>query len=128
MSGYNKVILIGNLGGDPEMRFTPSGKPVVNFSLAVNDGKDTEWVRVTAWNKTAELCNQYLEKGKSVCVEGRLQTHKWEDQDGQTKYRTEVIANRVVFLGKKDTQEDAEEATVLEIPEQDQIDLEDIPF
>ncbi len=104
----NKVILIGRLGSDPEIRYTQSGAPVANFSLATNEswkGKDgqkeerTEWHRVVVWSKLAELASQYLSKGRQVYVEGRLQTRSWEDKDGHKKYTTEVIANTLQFLG-----------------------------
>ena len=102
----NKVMIIGNLGRDPEMRYTPKGAPVTSFTVAVNrqwsgeDGpqKETEWFNVVAWNKLAETCSQVLSKGRSVYVEGRLQTHSWDGQDGQKHYRTEVIAQTVTFL------------------------------
>ena len=107
MAGLNKVMIIGNLGKDPEMRFTANGSSVVQFPVAVSrniptqDGsrrEETEWFNVVAWNKLAELCNQYLQKGRRVYVEGRLQTRSWDGQDGQKRYRTEVIANEVQFL------------------------------
>ncbi len=105
---YNKLTAIGNLGKDPEMRFTPNGNPVTTFSLATNhsytkDGEkktETEWFNVVAWDKTAELCNQYLSKGMRVYIEGRVRTRSWEDQNGQKKYRTEVVAEKVLFLEK----------------------------
>lgn len=107
MAGLNKVMIIGNLGKDPEMRFTANGSSVVQFPVAVSrniptqDGsrrEETEWFNVVAWNKLAELCNQYLQKGRRVYIEGRLQTRSWDGQDGQKRYRTEVIANEVQFL------------------------------
>lgn len=103
----NKVMIIGNVGRDPEMRYTPNGAPVTSFSVAVNyrrngpDGQPqdaTEWFNVVTWNKLAETCSQYLSKGRSVFVEGRLQTRSWDGQDGQKHYRTEVIAQDVRFL------------------------------
>ena len=101
----NRIEIIGNVGKEPEMRFTPSGKPVTSFSVAVNSkfGKQetTEWFSIVAWNKLAETCNQYLQKGQQVFVEGRLQTRTWESNDGIKHYKTEVIANRVLFLGKR---------------------------
>lgn len=109
MSGYNKVMVIGNLGGDPEMRYTTNGDAVTNFSVAVNESwgspedrkERTEWVRVVCWNKLAETCAQYLTKGRQVFVEGRLQTRSWEDQSGQKRYSTEVVASQVRFLGER---------------------------
>jgi single-strand DNA-binding protein len=125
MSGLNKCQFIGNLGADPEMRFTPSGCPVTAFNLACNrvfsnaEGlrqEETEWVSVTTWNKQAEIRNQYLTKGAQVYVEGRLHTRSWDGQDGQKHYRTEVIASRVLFLDKKDGGQPLEEAEPDEIP------------
>lgn len=108
MAGVNKVILVGNLGSDPEIKYLESGQPICNFSVATNEtwtGKDgqknerTEWHRVVVWGKLGELCNEYLHKGKQVYVEGRLQTRSWEGQDGEKKYMTEVVATHAVFLG-----------------------------
>lgn len=104
----NKVILVARLGSDPEIRYTPSGAPVANFSVATNEkwtSKDgeknerTEWHRIVAWNKLAEICGEYLSKGRQVYIEGKLQTRKWEDRDGNTRYTTEVVAREIVFLG-----------------------------
>ena len=101
MAGLNRIILIGNLGRDVEMRFTPSGKPVANFSLAVSEQKDqTEWFKITAWGKTAEICNQYLAKGSQVCIEGRVKLETWDSDDGE-RSSLAVTANRVVFLSKQ---------------------------
>jgi single-strand DNA-binding protein len=106
----NKVQLTGRLGADPEMRFTPQGHAVATFRVASNrswrssDGEgheDTEWFRVVAWNKLAEICNQYLVKGARVYVEGRLQTRQWQDQEGQTRSSTEVIANDMIMLDSR---------------------------
>jgi single-strand DNA-binding protein len=104
----NKVILVGRLGQNPETRYTASGAAVANFSVATNESwmdksgqkqERTEWHRVVVWGKLAELCNQYLVKGRQVYVEGRLQTRQWQDKDGQTKYTTEVNAQTIQFLG-----------------------------
>lgn len=104
----NKVILVGRLGQNPEVRYTPSGAAVANFSVATNESwtdksgqkqERTEWHRVVVWGKLAELCNQYLAKGRQVYLEGRMQTRQWQDKDGQTKYTTEVQAQTVQFLG-----------------------------
>jgi len=112
----NKVQLTGRLGADPEMRFTPQGHAVTTFRVASNrswrgaDGEaheDTEWFRVVAWNKLAEICNQFLAKGARVYVEGRLQTRQWQDQEGQRRSSTEVIANDMIML---DTRRDAPDA------------------
>jgi single-strand DNA-binding protein len=105
----NKVILIGNLGKDPEVKFTPSGTPVAKFSLATNERfKDkegqwqdrTEWHNITAWARTAEIAGEYLKKGNKVYIEGSLRTHSWDDkQTNQKKYMTEIIVNDLVLLG-----------------------------
>ena len=109
MSGVNKVILVGHLGADPTMRYTQSGTPVVQFNVATTERfndrsgerqERTEWHRVVTWAKLAEICNQYLRKGKQVYIEGRLQTRQWEDQSGNTRYTTEVVANNMVMLGR----------------------------
>ncbi|TLF49520.1 single-stranded DNA-binding protein [Halomonas urmiana] len=106
--GINKVILIGNLGQDPEVRFTPSGTAVANLNLATTDTwmdrqsgqrqERTEWHRIVLFNKTAEIAQQYLKKGSKVYIEGRLQTRKWQDQNGQDKYSTEIVANDMQML------------------------------
>lgn len=112
MASVNKVILIGNLGRDPELRYTQGGQAVANFTLATTErfsGRDggerqerTEWHRITAWGRTAELCAQYLSKGRSVYVEGRLQTREWEDKEGQKRRTTEIVALSVQFLGGRE--------------------------
>jgi single-strand DNA-binding protein len=108
MAGLNKVILIGNLGRDPELRYTPGGSPVAEFSLATNDKwKDkegnpqerTEWHNIVAWGRQAEICGEYLNKGRQVYVEGRIQTRSWDDKDGNKRYKTEVVARQVLMLG-----------------------------
>jgi len=109
MASLNKVLIIGNCGKEAEMRFTPAGKPVTSFSVACNskygENESTEWFNIVTWNKLAETCNQYLTKGQQVFVEGRLQTRSWESDDGVKHYRTEVIANRVLFLGQRKQEE-----------------------
>ncbi len=105
----NKVMLIGNLGKDPEMRYTPNGNAVTTFSLAcsrswVVDGEtreETEWFNIVIWGKLAETTAQYVAKGQKIYVEGRLQNRSWEGQDGQKRYRTEVVASDIIFLGGK---------------------------
>jgi single-strand DNA-binding protein len=113
MGGINKVLLIGNLGADPETRTMPSGDMVANFNLATSErwtGKDgtkeekTEWHRIVAFRKLAEICGEYLFKGKQVYIEGRLQTRKWEDRDGNMRYTTEVVAGQMVMLGRRDSE------------------------
>jgi single-strand DNA-binding protein len=105
--GVNKVILIGNLGNDPEMRHIPSGAAVCEFRVATNEtwtGRDgqrqerTEWHRIVVWGKQAEACSKYLSKGRQVFVEGRLRTRSWEDRDGNKRYTTEIVASDVQFL------------------------------
>lgn len=108
MAGVNKVILIGNLGADPEVRYTPSGQPVANFRIATSETwmdkqgqkqERTEWHRVVAWGKLAELCGEYLQKGRQVFIEGKLQTRQWEDRDGNKRFTTEIQAKELTFLG-----------------------------
>jgi single-strand DNA-binding protein len=108
MRGVNKVILVGNLGADPEVRYASSGAAVVNFRIATSEnwtnkegGKETrtEWHRIVAFGKLAEICAEYLNKGKQVYVEGRLQSRSWEDKEGNKKWTTEIVANNVVMLG-----------------------------
>ena len=132
MSGLNKVILIGNLGADPEMRFSPEGKAVTNFSLAVTTGKDksakTTWFRVSCWQRLAELVNQYLTKGRQVYVEGRLYPREWQGNDGKSHTSLDVVADRVVFLGARPEVAEAtgEEPEVFETPPE--TEPEDTPF
>lgn len=106
MSGVNKAIILGRLGQDPEVRTTPSGQQVCTMSIATSekytkDGKQeekTEWHRVVCWGKTAELAGKYLKKGRNVYIEGKIQTRSWDDQAGQKRYTTEVIANQLTFV------------------------------
>jgi single-strand DNA-binding protein len=109
--GVNKVILIGNIGADPELRYTPSGTAVTNFNMATNENwtdnsgdkqAKTEWHRIVVWGRLAEICNQYLRKGSKVYIEGRLQTRSWEGQDGQKKYTTEVVARDMQILDSRE--------------------------
>ena len=108
--GLNKVLVIGNLGRDPEMRYMPSGRPVTSFSVATSrswtnaDGErreETEWFNVVAWGNLAEICKQHLHKGQQVYVEGRLQTRSWEDSEGKKRFRTELVANEMILLGER---------------------------
>ena len=135
MASLNKVMIIGNLGSEPEMRFTPNGRPVTSFSVATNrvyttaEGErkeETEWFTVVTWAKLAEQCNQFLTKGRLVYAEGRLRTHTWESQDGQKRSRTEIVADRVTFLDRQ---------AAAPLPEEkagegggDELEPEDIPF
>ena len=108
MAGVNKVILVGRLGRDPEIRYTPSGVAVANFTIATSEqwtNKDgekeerTEWHKIVAWRRLGEICGEYLHKGSQVYIEGKLQTKAWEDRDGNKRYTTEVIANTMQMLG-----------------------------
>ncbi len=110
MHGLNKVEIIGNLGSEPELRFTPSGRPVASFSVDVNHNYTTtegekretvEWFNVVVWGKLAEVCNQFLVKGAPCFVEGRQQTQKWESEDGVKHEKKELHASRVIFLSDK---------------------------
>jgi single-strand DNA-binding protein len=107
MAGVNKVILVGNLGKDPELKYTPGGQPLCQFSLATTERyndknsqqqKRTEWHNIVVWGKLAELANQYLKKGRSAYIEGRITTRSWDDRDGNKKYRTEIVAREIQFL------------------------------
>jgi single-strand DNA-binding protein len=141
MGSVNKVILIGNLGKDPELRTTPQGTSLARFSIATTTvWKDssgakqekTEWHDVVAWERLAQICGEYLHKGKQVYVEGSLQTRSWEDQNGQKRYKTEIKANNVVMLGARDASRAAaapgsgprEVSEVAEAPAYD----DDVPF
>ncbi len=144
MASLNKVLIIGNVGTEPEMRFTPNGNPVTSFRVATNrvyttgEGErkqETEWFTVVAWNKLAESCNQFLTKGQRIYAEGRLHTHTWESQDGQKHSRTEIVANRVIFLDRQTAaplpDEKVEEAGTGEKIEEagtGELEPEDIPF
>jgi len=128
IASLNKIMLIGNVGSDPEMRYTPNGKAVTSFRMATNyryigsDGErkeETEWFRVSVWGKQAESCNQFLSKGRRVYVEGRLHSRSWEGQDGQMRTSLEVSANRVIFL---------ERAAPVSLPEEGELEPEDLPF
>jgi single-strand DNA-binding protein len=108
--GLNKVMIIGRLGRDPEMRYTPSGRPVTTYNVATSrswntsDGErhtETEWFNVVAWGSLAEICKQYLSKGKQVYVEGRLQTRRWEGADGHKHSSVEIVANEMIILGER---------------------------
>ncbi len=135
MVSVNRIIIIGNLGSEPEMRFTPNGRPVTSFSTATNrkyttsDGErreETEWFTVVTWGKLAEQCNQYLSKGRLVYVEGRLRTHSWEGQDGQKRSRNEIVADRVSFLDRQASSQFHEDKPADNGA--DDIEPDDIPF
>ena len=111
MGSVNRAIVVGNLGKDPEVRYTQGGQPVANFTVATNEKwtdktsgqlqERTEWHRIVVWGKSAEHCGQYLKKGRQVYIEGRIQTREWVNKEGQKQYTTEIVANNVVFLGGK---------------------------
>jgi len=150
MASVNKVILVGNLGKDPEIRYTNGSVPVASFSLATteyykdkngNRQEITEWHNIVAWRNLAELAEKYLKKGKQVYVEGKIRTRNWDDKDGNKRYTTEVIADNFVLLGKKegDTGSEGNQARVTEnhtnangaelAPTPDQIPIDDdLPF
>lgn len=129
MRGLNKVMVIGRLGRDPEMRYTPSGRPVTTFSVATSrtwttsEGErrvETEWFNIVAWGSLAEICKQYLTKGQVVYIEGRLQTRHWDDNEGNKHTSVEIVANEMIMLSEK---REAEEAPGAEVPED-----EEFPF
>lgn len=116
MSSLNKVMLIGHLGKDPEVRYTPDGAPVATFSLATSENwtdksgsrqEHTEWHTIVAWNKLADLCKRFLTKGRQVYIEGRIRTRDWNDRDGNKRKTTEVIATQMVLLGSRQQSSDA---------------------
>lgn len=128
MASLNKIMLIGNVGSDPEMRYSPNGKAVTSFRMATNyryagsDGErreETEWFRVSVWGRQAESCNQFLSKGKRIYVEGRLRSRSWEGQDGQMRTSLEVSANRVIFLDR---------VAPGSLPEEGELEPQDLPF
>jgi len=137
MAGVNKVILIGRLGADPEVRYTSNGTPVASFRIATSESwtnKDgvreerTEWHRIVAWRKLGEICGEYLSKGKQVYIEGRLQTREWEDRDGVKRRTTEIIAQNMQMLGSPEEQlrpGETEAPTPVDVPAMEE---DDIPF
>ena len=135
MVSVNRITIIGNLGNEPEMRFTPSGRPVTSFRVATNwryttpEGErkeETEWFSIVAWGRLAEQCNQFLTKGRLVYVEGRLRLRMWDGQDGQRRARNEIVADRVKFLDRQAAAVSMENKT--EESETGDIEPEDIPF
>lgn len=137
MAGVNKVILVGNLGADPEMRYTPSGTAVANFRIATSEtrtNKDgnketkTEWHRIVTFGKLAEICGEYLAKGRQVYIEGRIQTRSWDDRDGNKRYTTEIIANTMQMLGAKDSAASGAPQGQAPDMEEPPSDLDDVPF
>jgi len=139
MAGVNKAILIGNLGKDPELRYTPGGQAVASFSLATSEkwrDKDgnmqdkTEWHNIVVWGRSAENAKEYLAKGRSVYIEGRIQTRSWDDKDGNKRYTTEIIAQRLQFLGGRGDQGSPQGAPPPEAPQPADLSGEDddLPF
>lgn len=138
MRGVNKVILVGNLGRDPEVRYTRSGTAVATLSLATTstwtdqNGQRqdrTEWHRVVAWSKLAEIAKEYLSKGRQVYIEGRLQTRSWDDRDGNKRYTTEVVADQMVMLGGRgEVSRDAAAPSEPEVAEPFEATEDDVPF
>jgi len=139
MASVNKVILVGNLGRDPELRYTTSGTAVANFTMATTDRwtdpsgekkERTEWHRIVVWGKQAEICGEYLRKGRQVYVEGSLQTREWTDREGQKRYTTEVRAMRVQMLGRaQDRAESVAAGGGEQVAEPERsFDEDDIPF
>ena len=136
----NKVMIIGRLGADPEMRYTANGSAVTTFNVATSrtftrDGdrvEETEWFSIVTWNRLAETCAQYLLKGRQVYVEGRMQTRSWDAQDGQKRYRTELIANEVRFLGSRGDDSESSSNFSAGLPENEdssaEINPDDLPF
>jgi single-strand DNA-binding protein len=136
--GLNKVMIIGHLGRDPEMRYTPSGRPVTTFTVATSrtwntvDGErhsETEWFNIVAWGNLAEICKQYLTKGQQVYIEGRLQTRKWEDKEGNKHFTTEVVATEMMMLGER---KEANHAQAEDVSGEEEIptgaDQDEFPF
>lgn len=141
MASVNKVILIGNLGGDPEKRVTGNGQSVTTFNIATSERwtdkagqkqERTEWHKIVVWGPQAESCAQYLAKGRQVFVEGRLQTRQWDDKEGNKRYTTEVVAQRVQFLGGPGGERRPEGASVAQAPIDQTPELDvgsgDVPF
>ncbi len=135
MPSINKVILIGHLGKDPELRYLPNGQPVANFNIATserwtgkdgNPGERTEWHRIVVWGKTADNCKEYLSKGSAVYIEGKLQTREWVNKEGQKQRTTEVVAQSVQFLGGGKGKK--EEASVEDVKDILGAEEGDIPF
>ncbi len=138
MAGVNKVILVGNLGADPEIRYTPSGTAVANFNIATSEnwtnkeGKKetkTEWHKIVTFGKLAEICGEYLSKGKQIYVEGRIQTRQWDDRDGNKRYTTEIVANTMQMLGRPgDKPQEAPQEEPPQAGEPAPPELDDVPF
>ncbi|MCZ6468331.1 MAG: single-stranded DNA-binding protein [Candidatus Dadabacteria bacterium] len=143
MMSVNKVMLIGNLGRDPEIRYTTSGQAVANFTLATTEKytnkagdkqEDTEWHRIVAWGRLAEICGEYLTKGRMVYIEGSIRTRSWEDKEGNTKWTTEIVARNMQMLGSSGGRSESSSTADEKIPADFEIEDDsfgsddDIPF
>ena len=135
MAGVNKVILVGNLGKDPEVRYLDNGVAVANFSLATTENyknkagervSQTEWHNIVVWRGLAEVAEKYLKKGSSVYIEGKIKTRKWEDKDGNTRYNTEILADNMTMLGSKQSHENSQSSASGSVSSIDKSD--DLPF
>jgi len=135
MAGVNKVILVGNLGKDPEVKYLDSGVAVANFSLATSESyknkegervNQTEWHNIVLWRGLAEVAEKWLKKGSSIYIEGKIKTRKWEDKEGNTRYNTEILADNMTMLGSKSTSETTSPTTSEQQPTSDTAD--DLPF
>ena len=135
MAGVNKVILIGNLGKDPDVRYLDNGIAVANFSLATTENyknksgervSQTEWHNIVLWRGLAEVAEKYLKKGASIYIEGKIKTRRWEDKEGNTRYNTEILADSMNMLGNKQTQEDSPSLSSESVTNDDKSD--DLPF
>ena len=135
MAGVNKVILVGNLGKDPEVRYLDNGVAVANFSLATTENyknkagdrvSQTEWHNIVLWRGLAEVAEKYLKKGASVYVEGKIKTRKWEDKEGNTRYNTEILADNMTMLGGKQSQDDS--PSLSSTPTDYSAKADDLPF
>lgn len=137
MASVNKVILIGNLGRDPELRYTPGGQAVASFPIATTsrwrdrNGQNqerTDWHNIVAWGRNAEIANEYLKKGSPVYIEGRLQTRSWEDRDGNKRYTTEIVTRQMQLLGRPAPEEGEAPPPEPEMPEAPSGGEDDLPF
>ena len=137
MVSLNKIMIIGNLGSDPEMRYTPQGTPVTNFSVAVNryfndsNGErqeETQWFRIEVWRQQAELCNQYLAKGRRAYIEGRFRSRTWQGNDGQPRHSSEIVAERIIFLDRAGEQPSFGPTNNEDFSTSPSLEPDDLPF
>ena len=137
MAGVNKVILVGNLGKDPEVRYLDNGVAVANFSLATTENyknkegervSQTEWHNIVLWRGLAEVAEKYLKKGASVYVEGKIKTRKWEDKEGNTRYNTEILADNMTMLGGRPSQENIAPIPTAAAADTSEDKADDLPF